>query len=736
MACVHGFTNKIAALKFEWAWQNPKRSRHLAQLVSALQFPKGIEGVFMTLHLMLRSDPWCKHPLNVLLLNERAKEVFNKCQLPGAIRSRWRGKTAKDKKACDNSEEKARGPGRGPKRTTYTLPPLPPHISVQVGSFSLLRYIEDGAPDDDDDSDVEEVAKLGFTSGDEGQDDNESLESPSNDYGWGTRLLGASEWKSPYEDDYDFGVHGTYDENFYEMTQGYDTEDELKTPSGSRSASPLTMGVAIEETTRKDEDSGPTATFDEIFLTDNVLDVRDTSGNTVVEDDETYFSHSQRQQQPELSIGMTQTMPANSQDGESGYESEGLYDSPSVSDNEIELSQVPNNEVCSVCKESLLGCSLLFIDKPEKNNARPLPGANKPTVYCPECRVQFHTLCLARTMMQSPVPLAPPSHPTDQSSTLLSIRSEVDTNECKLDATSAASSSSSSSSASSSSSSSSTTEASFTRTCKLKLIPDNANCPSCVKEISWPSVLNYTRSRAVRVHHKIQRREKREQQLAKQLERQRRRELKKETRSRAPVAGTSSNSHTMEEDDHKDESATTAAATSSRQLSKAPSRSVTPSVLLSGSSAVGTLPGIRLGGGVDLGRIELSRPPSRGKATADSTGILSVALDAEDDDLQALSPQGTSIQRIRNREGGTSARTKHVKLDHEPTGDAASGVNSSLSLGAAMQADEASQSALPGDSIHHQSEERVEQITLDGFSFCDFTPSQVLRLAQTLEGAL
>ena len=61
MVCIiHGFPNSISALRFEWAWQNPEKSRRLKAIALGKKERKESPFAFkirIACH-MLNSDPW------------------------------------------------------------------------------------------------------------------------------------------------------------------------------------------------------------------------------------------------------------------------------------------------------------------------------------------------------------------------------------------------------------------------------------------------------------------------------------------------------------------------------------------------------------------------------------------------------------------------------------------------------------------------------------------------------
>ncbi len=71
---VHGFPNQISALRFEWAWQHPKRSRRLRDRVPAKKSSERMfEYNFRLLGEMLNTGPWDRLPLTVRWLRPDVK---------------------------------------------------------------------------------------------------------------------------------------------------------------------------------------------------------------------------------------------------------------------------------------------------------------------------------------------------------------------------------------------------------------------------------------------------------------------------------------------------------------------------------------------------------------------------------------------------------------------------------------------------------------------------------------
>uniref|UniRef100_A0A0N5AIJ8 Structure-specific endonuclease subunit SLX1 homolog n=1 Tax=Syphacia muris TaxID=451379 RepID=A0A0N5AIJ8_9BILA len=88
MVCIiHGFPNSISALRFEWAWQNPEKSRRLRQL-NLRKKPKESPFAFrirIACH-MLNSDPWKRLALTFRWLLPAETIPFPPPALPPHVR--------------------------------------------------------------------------------------------------------------------------------------------------------------------------------------------------------------------------------------------------------------------------------------------------------------------------------------------------------------------------------------------------------------------------------------------------------------------------------------------------------------------------------------------------------------------------------------------------------------------------------------------------------------------------
>lgn len=68
--------------QFEWAWQNPRKSRRLRHVANKTSKEKGIDFCFRVLSAMLNVGPWNRLPLTIRWLKQEYKMEFDVEQLP------------------------------------------------------------------------------------------------------------------------------------------------------------------------------------------------------------------------------------------------------------------------------------------------------------------------------------------------------------------------------------------------------------------------------------------------------------------------------------------------------------------------------------------------------------------------------------------------------------------------------------------------------------------------------
>ncbi|XP_064094693.1 structure-specific endonuclease subunit slx1-like [Macrobrachium nipponense] len=73
---VHGFPNDISALRFEWAWQHPEKSRRLRSVDRKKSSEKKFDYLIKVLATMLRTKPWARLPLTIRWLKQEYMKEF------------------------------------------------------------------------------------------------------------------------------------------------------------------------------------------------------------------------------------------------------------------------------------------------------------------------------------------------------------------------------------------------------------------------------------------------------------------------------------------------------------------------------------------------------------------------------------------------------------------------------------------------------------------------------------
>jgi hypothetical protein len=118
---VYGFTSKVSALQFEWAWQKPKNALKVREVINKKPgIGKGfvLSDKIRVLWEMCSIPPWCNQPLRINILPEYEDLVNEVCV----------------KRSCEiplTAEQFHRRKG-------YVWPTLPNHLHIEYREMKDL----------------------------------------------------------------------------------------------------------------------------------------------------------------------------------------------------------------------------------------------------------------------------------------------------------------------------------------------------------------------------------------------------------------------------------------------------------------------------------------------------------------------------------------------------------------------------------------------------------------------
>ncbi|GIY90387.1 structure-specific endonuclease subunit slx1, partial [Caerostris extrusa] len=79
---VHGFPTDVSALRFEWAWQHPFKSRRLRHVSKKQPRESSLKFCFRVMSEMLKVGPWNRLPLTVQWLDGNYRQEFDISRRP------------------------------------------------------------------------------------------------------------------------------------------------------------------------------------------------------------------------------------------------------------------------------------------------------------------------------------------------------------------------------------------------------------------------------------------------------------------------------------------------------------------------------------------------------------------------------------------------------------------------------------------------------------------------------